>query len=260
MNLYLLTQEDAFYLPKLLHGFLEEKPAACPVVGASVLKGEIAVANVGAYLRLLGLRGFVQNGFHFARYKLLDWADRAGAGFEQPYSVAGALRKHDVPHHATSDINDPAFQRRLRELEVDLVISVACPQIVRAELLNLPPEGVINIHGALLPKYRGKLPSFWVLANGEEKTGVTVHYMNEALDDGPIIVQKEVPIAPDDTLHSLVLKSKVDYGISALAEAVAQIAGGRVETQPNREDNATYFSFPDQEAVAAFRRRGRTVR
>ncbi|MFB6273248.1 MAG: methionyl-tRNA formyltransferase, partial [Salinibacter sp.] len=144
--------------------------------------------------------------------------------------------------------------------DVDLVVSIACPQIVREDLLTCPPEGVVNIHGALLPKYRGKLPSFWVLANGEEKTGVTVHYMNEDLDDGPIIVQKEVPIRPDDTLHSLVLRSKVQYGASALAEAVRQIANGTVETEDNPEEDATYFSFPDGEAIRRFRTRGRKIR
>jgi methionyl-tRNA formyltransferase len=84
--------------------------------------------------------------------------------------------------------------------------------------------------------------------------------MNEDLDDGPIIIQKEVPIAPDDTLHSLVLKSKVGYGASALAEAVRRIQSGTVATMRNPEDEATYFSFPDAEAIRQFRERGRKIR
>jgi methionyl-tRNA formyltransferase len=150
--------------------------------------------------------------------------------------------------------------QQLSDREVDLVVSIACPQIVREEMLNCPPEGIINTHGALLPEYRGKLPSFWVLANGEEKTGVTVHYMNEELDDGPIIVQKEVPIRPDDTLHSLVLRSKVKYGASALAEAVRRIREGKVDLKENDEVRATYFSFPTVEAIQRFRERGRKIR
>lgn len=131
---------------------------------------------------------------------------------------------------------------------------------MRKDLLAHPPEGVINIHGALLPKYRGKLPSFWVLAHGEEKTGVTVHYMNEELDDGPIIVQREVPIELDDTLHSLVLRSKVQYGASALAEAVRQIMEGEVDPKENDESEATYFSFPTPDAIQRFRDQGRKIR
>jgi len=259
MNLFLLTQPDAFYIPKLLDRFIEEKPASSRVVGAAVLEGEIALKNVPDYLRLMGVRGTVLNGLDFVRHKALDVLDRA-VGLDGLYSVRSALRAHDIPEHTPENVNDQAFLDFLREQDADLVVSIACPQIVREELLGCPPEGVINIHGALLPKYRGKLPSFWVLANGEEKTGVTVHYMNEELDDGPIIVQKEVPIRPDDTLHSLVLRSKVQYGASALAEAVQHIESGTVETLDNPEEEATYFSFPDGEAIRRFRARGRKIR
>lgn len=259
MNLFLLTQPDAFYIPKLLDRFMNEKPEEVQVVGASVLKGEIAASNVTDYVKLLGVRGTLINGFEFARYKFLDLVGRV-ADLEGLYSVRGALSQHQIPEHTPENINDSAFLDELQKRNVDLVISIACPQIVRKELLKLPRHGVINIHGALLPKYRGKLPSFWVLANGEKRTGVTVHYMNEEIDDGPIIVQKEVPIEPEDTLHSLVLKSKVGYGASALAEAVRRIMEGHVETLPNNEQEATYFSFPTDEAIDRFRAQGRKIR
>ena len=259
MNVFLLTQPDAFYIPKLLDRFMAEKPDETHVIGAAVLQGEIVASNVGDYVRLLGLRGVLVNGFEFARYKLLDLVDQA-KGLDGVYSVRGALRKHGIPEHTPDTINDASFLNQLRDWNVDLVISIACPQIVRSNLLALPPKGVINIHGALLPKYRGKLPSFWVLAHGETETGVTVHYMNEELDDGPIIVQRRVPIQPDDTLHSLVLRSKVGYGASALAEAVTRILEGSVETIPNPEADATYFSFPTDEAIQQFHDRGRRIR
>jgi methionyl-tRNA formyltransferase len=259
MNLFLLTQPDAFYIPKLLDRFMEEKPSTAHVVGAAVLPGEIAFENIPDYLRLMGVRGTLINGAEFFRHYFLDTLDQI-AGTEGVYSVRGALRAHGIPEHTPEDVNAPAFLDELRAREVDLVVSIACPQIVRSELLECPPEGVINIHGALLPKYRGKLPSFWVLANGEERTGVTVHYMNESLDDGPIIVQKEVPIRPNDTLHSLVLRSKVQYGASALAEAVRHIVGETVETAENNEEEATYYSFPSREAIRQFRQRGRRIR
>lgn len=259
MNLFLLTQPDAFYIPKLLARFVQKKPASAQVVGAAVLKGEISIGNVPDYLRLMGVRGTVLNGLDFACHKALDLADRA-VGLDGVYSVRGALRMHDIPEHTPENINSPSFLDHLRDQNVDLVVSIACPQIVRSDLLACPPEGIINIHGALLPKYRGKLPSFWVLANGEETTGVTVHYMNEELDDGHIIVQREVPIKPDDTLHSLVLRSKAEYGAPALADAVRKIISGNVELQENEAERATYYSFPDEEAIAQFREMGRRIR
>jgi len=260
MNLFLLTQPDAFYIPKLIDRFVEEKSDAARIVGASVLEGEIAFENVPDYLRLMGVRGTLLNGLDFARHKALDFYDQA-VGISGVYSVRGALRKYNVSEYTPENVNDPSFLRELERREVDLVISVACPQIVRTDLLEHPPQGVINIHGALLPKYRGKLPSFWVLANGEDTTGVTVHYMNEKLDDGPIIVQREVPIETDDTLHSLVLRSKVKHGAPALADAVRQIMEGEVELKKNEEEEeATYYSFPTSDAIQRFRKRGRKIR
>jgi len=259
MNLFLLTQPDAFYLPRLIDRFMKQKPDAARVVGAAVFPGEMTVDNVPDYLRLMGVRGTLLNGTDLVRHKLLDLVDRA-VGLPGVYSVQGALRTHDVPEHTPDNVNDSAFLDHLRAQQVDLVVSLACPQIVREELLDTPPKGVINVHGALLPEYRGRLPSFWVLANGEDQTGVTVHYMNKKLDDGPILVQKKVPIRPDDTLHSLVLRAKTEYAPAALAKAVEQILEGTVEEAKNPESEATYVSFPDTEAISRFRKGGRHVR
>jgi methionyl-tRNA formyltransferase len=259
MNIFLLTQPDAFYIPKLIDRFVEEAPEPVRFVGAAALQGEIAAHNVPDYLRLLGVRGTVLMGMEFARYKFLDALD-AVVGLEDVYSVSGVLRKHDIPEDTPENVNDPAFLDDLRTKNVDLVISIACPQIIREELRDLPPHGVINVHGALLPEYRGKLPSFWVLANGETTTGVTVHYVNEGLDDGPIIVQERVPIKQEDTLHSLVLRSKVQFGATALAAAVRQMLDGTVSVQDNPAEDASYFSFPTREAIRDFRARGRRVR
>lgn len=260
MRAYILTQEDAFYIPKLLTVFFAEKPASVQVVGAAILKGEIAPKNAGSYLKMLGPYAFLMNGSLYAAHRGLDVASRALPVPGGPYSVAGAFRKLGVPVDRPAKIGAPEFHAHLRALGVDLVISIACPQILRRDLLDLPPRGCINVHGALLPKYRGKMPSFWVLANGEKETGVTVHFMNEKLDDGPIIVQKRLPILPDDTLHSLVLRSKVTTGGYALAEAVAALEKGPVETMPNDSAAATIYSFPTPEAVARFRAHGRRFR
>jgi methionyl-tRNA formyltransferase len=259
MRIFILTQEDAFYIPRLLDLLFARKPGECEVVGAAILKGEIAAKNVGVYFRFLGFAGFLEQGVHFARYKLMDVADRI-VRLRRSYSVRGALRKHRVPTLDPASVNDAAFHRQLRQMGVDLIVSIACPQVLKKALLDLPPRGVINIHGALLPKYRGLLPSFWVLANGETETGVTVHYMNEKLDDGPIIVQKRVPIREDDTLHSLVMRSKVEYGADALAEALRQIMSGEVNAKANDSRLATYYPFPTPEAIARFREKGRRVR
>lgn len=256
---YLLTQEDAFYIPAMLDRLLGDLPAGCQFVGAALLKGEISKRKAVDYLRLMGPVDFVRMGTDYVIRRALDLASRflpvAGA-----YSVRGALIKHRIPIDHPHNVNDPAVHERLRTLDVTLVVSVSCPQIIRPATLALPPQGCINLHGAPLPRYRGLLPSFWVLAEGEEQTAVTVLLMNEKLDDGPIVVQRRVPIYNDDTFHSLVLRSKVDYGAPALAEALRRIRDGTVELQENDASQATYYSFPRPDDARRFRRRGRRFR
>ncbi|MCD4818916.1 MAG: formyl transferase [Candidatus Cloacimonetes bacterium] len=259
MNIYILTQEDAFYIPKLLKVFFDKKPKNADIVGGAIIQGEISGNNVIQYYNFLGFSAFVNTAFHFTLYKIMDALDKLFK-FRKSYSVSGFLSKQKIDLEFPKKINCKSFREILIEKKVDLIISIACPQKIKQRLLNLPPEGCINIHGALLPKYRGKLPSFWVLANGESKTGVSVHYMNKELDDGPIIIQKEVSINDDDTLHSLIMKSKVNFGALALAEAVSLILQDKVVTQKNDSTKATYYSFPTTDAVKEFRKKGRKFR
>jgi methionyl-tRNA formyltransferase len=154
-------------------------------------------------------------------------------------------------------VNDAAFHDALRSLGVDLVVSIACPQKLGKDLLRLPARGCINLHGALLPRYQGLLPSFWVLAKGEAETGVTVHWMDDAIDRGDILLQERFTIGPRDTVHTLVSRSKVGVGRELLVRAIGQIERGEAPRVPMNLEQATYFSYPDDAAVAEFRSRGR---
>jgi len=91
----------------------------------------------------------------------------------------------------------------LRALKPDLIVVVAYGQILRREILALPPKGCVNLHASLLPKYRGAAPIQWAIANGEKVTGVTAMFMNEKMDAGDIIAREEEQIAPDDTAKTL---------------------------------------------------------
>lgn len=259
LRAYLLTQEDPFYIPQLLERLFAEMPAGCRFVGAAVLKGELDRGRARKYLRLMGPMDFTRMGADYLARRVLDAMSHV-FGLSKRYSVRAALTKHGVPIHRPPNVNDPEFHARLRDLRVTLLVSVACPQIIRPATLALPPHGCINLHGAPLPRYRGLLPTFWVLAEGEEETGVTVHFMNHRLDDGPIIVQRAVPIYRDDTFHTLVMRSKVEYGAPALAEALSRIRDGVLDLQDNDASRATYHSFPGPEDGKRFRLRGRRFR
>lgn len=118
-------------------------------------------------------------------------------------SVAELARTHSIPVHTPNDVNKPIFVSSLMALQPDILFSLAFRQIVSPDILAIPPRGCINLHGSLLPKYRGRAPVNWVLVNGETETGATLHYMEAKADRGEIISQRVVTISDTDTAISL---------------------------------------------------------
>ena len=135
-------------------------------------------------------------------------------------------------------VNDPESLAALRAWQPDLIVVVAYGQILRAELLALPPRGLLNVHGSLLPRYRGAAPVQWALAQGETVTGVTTMWMNAGVDSGDILLQQPVPIAEDDTGGTL--SSKVAAaGAELLVRTLQALQAGTLRPQPQDEAQAT---------------------
>jgi methionyl-tRNA formyltransferase len=126
----------------------------------------------------------------------------------------------------------------MRALKPDLLVVVAYGQILSPAVLALPSLGCVNIHGSLLPKYRGAAPIQWAIASGEQVTGVTAMYMNEQMDAGDIILQREMIIASDDTAGSLHDKL-AEQGADVLIEAMKTIQDGTAIRIPQAESEAT---------------------
>lgn len=123
----------------------------------------------------------------------------------------------------------------LQTLNADLFVVVAYGQYIPPAVLDLPPHGSINLHPSLLPKYRGSSPIQWALANGDDLTGVTILYVSEKMDAGDILLQREVPIRPEDDAVRLE-PILAQAGAELLMEAVEQIRSGTVRATP--QDNA----------------------
>jgi methionyl-tRNA formyltransferase len=253
LKIQVLTQEDAFYIPRILDLLLEKRR---DVVGVAIVPGELQAGRALRFLRMMGPRDFALQVLNLAWYRLMDLLGRV-LPLPSSHSVASAARRGRVPIEQVPRVNAPEFLARLRERGVDLLISLACPQRLGPELLALPARGAINLHGALLPRYQGIFPSFWVLAKGEPETGVTVHWMDDQLDHGDLLLQRTVRIEPRDTVHRLVLRSKVDVGRHALLDALERIERGDAPRQPMDMARASYFTYPDATAVREFRARGR---
>ena len=131
--------------------------------------------------------------------------------------------------------NNTEFKDAIKELNPDLVCVVSYGVILPKSFLKIPKHGCINVHPSMLPKYRGAAPIQWAILNGDEKTGVTIMYLDEGMDSGDIIVQEEVDIDPDETTGELWNRLST-IGARLLKESVDKIADGTVKATPQPEE------------------------
>lgn len=159
------------------------------------------------------------------------------------YRLARAIGR---PVLAPESPRDPEFLREVRLLRPDRIAVAGYHKILPAALLHLPPLGVINVHGSLLPQYRGPCPWKWALLNGEKTTGVTVQVMAEEVDRGGILSQQEFAIDPSDTSESLFQKICSVAG-PLLARTIEELEAGRISPRAQDERRASYNGYPDDE-------------
>src|SRR5262249_6169966 len=171
------------------------------------------------------------------------------------YSVAKICGAFKIPHAFIGNPNREEFKKSIAALAPDLLVSVACPYILKEELLSLPPRGCINIHHAPLPRYKGMMPTFWQMFHGEHKVGVTVHYMAAKVDEGAALLQSEMEILPNESLDSLIRRSK-RHGAHCMADPLRQISTGTQKAFSLDQSKGTYFTFPKFDEMREFRRKG----
>lgn len=155
-------------------------------------------------------------------------------------SVAELGSKHKLAVYTPSNPNTPAFIDLMRRLEPDLILSFYYRLLLSRELLAIPRLGGINLHGSLLPKYRGRSPVNWALVNGETKTGVTLHYMVEKADAGDIIAQRAASIMLEDTALTLFHKLSA-AAVELFKETYPRIKAGTAPRMPQDSRLATTF-------------------
>ncbi|OKP53714.1 bifunctional UDP-glucuronic acid oxidase/UDP-4-amino-4-deoxy-L-arabinose formyltransferase [Serratia marcescens] len=155
-------------------------------------------------------------------------------------SVARLGAELDLPVYAPEDVNHPLWVDRIRELQPDVIFSFYYRHMLSDEILSLAPLGGFNLHGSLLPRYRGRAPVNWALVNGETETGATLHKMVKRPDAGDIIGQQKVTIADNDT--ALTLHKKVlEAAQAVLKEQLPKLKNGTASFTKQDESQASYF-------------------
>jgi len=157
----------------------------------------------------------------------------------QATPVKNALKGSDIPLYQPERMDDQQVVKGLKSHSADLFIIVAFGQILPSEILEIPRLYCINLHPSLLPNYRGAAPVNWAVINGESKTGLTVIRMNEKMDSGDIIIQRDVGIEGDDTADSLEGRLS-ELGSVLLLDTVKFIEEGRAKFKKQDEKKATF--------------------
>jgi methionyl-tRNA formyltransferase len=154
-------------------------------------------------------------------------------------SVAAAAAEHGIPVIAPDDPNVAELVRRIAALQPDFIFSFYYRRMLKPALLGLPTRGALNMHGSLLPKFRGRAPVNWAVLHGERVTGATLHYMAEKPDSGDIVAQTAVPILPDDTAREVFDKVTLAAEMTLDTALPALLAG----TAPRRRQNPGEGSY-----------------
>ena len=161
--------------------------------------------------------------------------------------------KHGSPVDFTENPNSEEYLDKLREIGPDVIINQS-QFIIKKPLLEIPRIGVLNRHNALLPKNRGRLTPFWVLYKGENETGVSIHFVDEGIDSGPIVVQKRFPVSGKDTFKSVVERN-YELASAAMLEALDLLENGHSDFIENNDNEATYNTVPTLKEAFDYRKR-----
>jgi len=155
-----------------------------------------------------------------------------------PSPVKLLAQREQIPLLQPFKMKEPEFLHALAGWKPDLIAVAAFGRILPPVLLSLPPRGCINVHGSLLPKYRGAGPIQWAIINGETETGITTMLMDEGMDTGAMLLQEAVPITPDDTAGTLSPRL-AELGGRLLVETIAQLKAGTLVPRPQDTSQAT---------------------
>ncbi|MGB9432025.1 MAG: formyltransferase family protein [Candidatus Acidiferrum sp.] len=257
MRIEFLTEDNPLYVLPFFQEFFQACPAEIEVLQVSSSRAmgkRPRIQLLRELLSLYGVTGSMRIGSEIARAHLFSPIPR-GRGAGRYDTLAQLCRSYAISYSAITTPNDSEFLRGARKRAADAIISVACPYILGRDLLSLPVRGCINIHHAPLPRYKGMMPTFWQMFNGERTVGITIHYMSAKVDEGPALFQDSLEIVPGESLDHLIKRSK-RHGAQCMVRVLRELQAGTQRAVPLDAAESTYFTFPTIEEIRQFHRRG----
>ena len=257
MRIEFITQDDPLYILPFFEEFLRAYADEFEVVRLScspTMGKRSRVKMLKELTTLYGPAGMARLLATTFTAKLLSRLrrDRASSTF---YGLSQICAAYGIAFENIGSPNEPEFLAGLKQRNADVLVSVACPFILKTEALTIPRLGCVNIHHAPLPRYKGMMPTFWQMFHGEESLGVTVHFMSAKLDEGNALLQERLEISKEESLHSVIQRAK-RHGAHAMARALRALDADSYTPLPLDGEPGTYFTFPTRDQIREFHRRG----
>ena len=156
-----------------------------------------------------------------------------------PTATKALAMEHNIPVFQPAKLRDGEALKIMQELKPDLTVVAAYGKILPKDMLDVAPLGNVNVHGSLLPQYRGSAPIQWSVINGDEVTGITTMFMAEGMDTGDMIMKFELPIGEDETAGEL-FDRMAELGAESIEKTLELFDKGEVTAEPQNEEEATY--------------------
>ena len=258
MKIAIITQEDYFFIPKNIEKVINR-------FGAASIKMIIVIDSKGSinnkkrlFIKGFGITQTLRYGFKVLSKKLTNILTLFKLSKSRTHSVAAIANHFNLTFTRVKNINKESFLEKLELLNLNIIISFSAPVVFKERLLNASQLGCINLHCSYLPSYAGLFPSFWVLFKDEKFTGCTVHKMDTKIDNGDILMQEKVEISNDDTIFSLLNKTK-SIGGDLMVKVIEELSQNNLKPMKNNASEKDYFTWPTLEELYLFRKNGRKL-
>jgi methionyl-tRNA formyltransferase len=246
LRLLFVTEEDPIYVIRFFDIFFAEYPRnEFEICGITVDRAfhEPIWKTLRRMQAFYGRWDVLRQGMRFVQARL------------RGRSIEALARTMGVPVLPARSVNRPEYIEQLQAMALDIIVSVAAPEIFKAELLAVPRLGCINVHCGRLPAYRGMMPTFWQMLRGEPAATITVHAMAKKVDAGDVLATQAFPIEPYDSLDRVILGTKCESA-RLLTRVLRDLRAERAQPTPLEMNGPGYFSFPRRADVREFRNRG----
>ena len=256
MKIFIITMEDPVYTLPFIREIMEKRLK--DIIGIAVVKGDrLTLPKKRSRLIYLFSLFFIMGMTHFMKFSFITIQFRLRKKlapcftFIDDPSILHFAKQKGIKTFSIDNPNREEFVRELQEMNPDVIINQS-QRIIKRRLLNVPKIGIINRHNALLPKNRGRLAPFWALYKNEKETGISIHFVNEGIDCGDIIVQERFPIEKKDNFNSLVYKN-YKAAPSIMLKALDLLEKGQYNIIKNDETLSTYNSIPTLKQALRYR-------